>query len=44
MAQQEIQGKRVTRVKAAVDPLDLLVNKDRLEQMDLKVIKEKQVT
>lgn len=37
MEQQEIQGRRVTRVRGAVDSLDLLVNKDRLERMDLKV-------
>jgi len=44
MEQQEIQGRRVTEARGAVAPLDLLVNKERLEEMDLKVTKEKQAT
>jgi len=37
MEQQEIQGRRVTRVWGAVALLDLLVNRERLETLDLKV-------
>jgi len=37
MEQQDVEGRKVTRARGAVAPLDLLVHKERLDQMDLKV-------